>query len=59
MDNSKLKEEEQGIVKDRSGNWVGGAVLVAVGLFFLLGNLTNLRFDNWWALFILIPVFAM
>lgn len=59
MENSKLKEEEQRVERDNKGNWVGGAIMIAVGLFFLLGNFTNLRFDNWWALFILIPVVAM
>jgi uncharacterized membrane protein YhaH (DUF805 family) len=59
MDNNELKADEKRKDKDRTGNWVGGAVLVGVGLFFLLGNLTDLRFDNWWALFILIPVFGM
>ncbi len=39
--------------------WIGGFVLIAVGVFFLLQtvgflpNLTNLA--NWWALFLLLP----
>lgn len=38
-----------------SGKWVGGAVLIGIGLIFLLQNVTNFSFDTWWALFILIP----
>lgn len=39
----------------QNGGWVGGAILVAVGVFLLLQNLTNFYLNNWWALFILIP----
>ncbi|MCE7983123.1 MAG: hypothetical protein DYG89_18220 [Caldilinea sp. CFX5] len=37
-------------------NWIGGVVLILLGGLFLLQN-TGLieRFENWWALFILIP----
>ena len=40
-----------------SGSWIGGAVLIALGIIFLLQNagldIPFLR--NWWALFILFP----
>jgi len=40
-----------------SGSWIGGAVLIALGIVFLLQNagldIPFLR--NWWALFILFP----
>jgi len=40
-----------------SGSWIGGAVLIALGILFLLQNagldIPFLR--NWWALFILFP----
>ena len=39
----------------RSGSWVVGAVLVLVGIFLVLDNLTDFSLNNWWALFILIP----
>jgi hypothetical protein len=39
-------------------NWIGGVILIGIGLVFLLGNFTDFRIDNWWALFILIPVVA-
>lgn len=35
--------------------WIGGAILIVIGLIFLLRNLTGFSLDNWWALFILIP----
>lgn len=40
------------------GGWLGGIVLILIGIFFLLGNYGLVAwqlFDNWWALFILIP----
>jgi hypothetical protein len=41
---------------NRSGNgWIGGAVLIAVGIILLLQNMGNYYLNNWWALFILIP----
>jgi uncharacterized membrane protein len=42
----------------RSSNWVGGVVLIFVGLVFLLQNVTSLSLGNWWAIFILIPAVA-
>lgn len=37
-------------------SWVGGAILILLGGIFLLQNTGFMRgFDNWWALFILIP----
>lgn len=38
--------------------WVLGLILIALGVIFLLQNLRGLVFDNWWALFILIPAVA-
>ena len=37
------------------GAWVGGAILIALGMVFLAQNLGLATLDNWWALFILIP----
>ena len=39
----------------RNDKWVGGVILIGIGLVFLLGNVTSFAFHNWWALFILIP----
>jgi hypothetical protein len=43
-----------------SGPWIGGAVLILIGLVLLLSNLgvTSTFLENWWALFILIPAFG-
>ena len=39
-----------------SYNWAGGLILIVLGGIFLLQNMNLLgTFDNWWALFILIP----
>jgi len=35
--------------------WIGGIVLIAAGVFFLLRNVAGFELDNWWALFLLIP----
>jgi hypothetical protein len=42
----------------RSGGWIGGAVLIGLGVVFLLQNMGMVGFKNWWALFILIPAFG-
>ncbi len=68
-DISKIKEEEQEKLNESGGpveiepergqnRWLGGVVLIGVGLFFLLGNVFSVNFSgNWWAVFILIPAF--
>lgn len=44
-------------MNDNRNNWIIGLILILVGSGFLLTNLgiVDFRFDNWWALFILIP----
>jgi uncharacterized integral membrane protein len=37
------------------GVWWGGAILILLGIVFLLQNFGALALNNWWALFILIP----
>src|ERR1700690_2766375 len=37
------------------GAWLGGAALVLLGLLLLGQNMKMLTFENWWALFILLP----
>ena len=39
-------------------NWVGGVILIAIGLIFLFTNLGGFHLNNWWALFILIPAIS-
>lgn len=38
--------------------WLGGLVLIGLGLIFLFQNVSGKIFTNWWALFILIPAFS-
>lgn len=41
-------------------NWVGGVVLLVIGVVFLLQNFgVPLLFGNWWAIFIFIPAVIM
>ena len=35
--------------------WLGGAILIVLGLVFLAQNLGIATLKNWWALFILLP----
>jgi ABC-type multidrug transport system fused ATPase/permease subunit len=41
----------------RHYGWIGGAILILLGVIFLLQNAGFLYLVNWWALFILIPAF--
>ena len=41
----------------RYGSWIPGLALIGVGLVFLVQNYLGREIHNWWALFILIPVF--
>lgn len=68
---NELKEEEKEKLDDEMGtsnfsssrdqswsgsSWIGGLVLILIGLYFLLGNLLGFAYvANWWAFFILIP----
>lgn len=36
-------------------NWIPGAILIGLGLIFLVSNITGFYLQNWWALFILVP----
>ena len=41
----------------RYGSWIPGLSLIGIGLVFLAQNYVGQEIHNWWALFILIPVF--
>jgi hypothetical protein len=41
----------------RPYGWIGGAILILLGVVFLLQNMGIPFLANWWALFILIPAF--
>jgi hypothetical protein len=42
----------------RGAPWIGGVVLILLGLIFLIQNVSGLRLEHWWAIFILIPAFG-
>jgi hypothetical protein len=44
-------------VAHRYGSWIPGLALIGIGLVFLVQNYLGREIHNWWALFILIPVF--
>lgn len=50
-----MSENEPSKGRRNNMDWLGGAVLILIGLFFLLQNFTSFQLNNWWALFILIP----
>ncbi len=35
--------------------WIAGAVLIVVGIVFIVRTVAGFSLENWWALFILIP----
>jgi hypothetical protein len=51
----RLRERRQARALRRGGSWVWAAILIAVGIFLLLGSLTSFSLENWWVLIILIP----
>lgn len=55
----ELKEmEKQSLATDKNGNIAGGLMLIGIGAVFLAMQFGSIQLDNWWALFILIPVIA-
>ena len=41
----------------RYSTWIPGLALIGLGVVFLIQNYLGREIHNWWALFILIPVF--
>jgi hypothetical protein len=45
--------------RGNTGAWVGGIVIILIGVYLLLSQIQGFAFiNNWWALFILIPAVA-
>jgi hypothetical protein len=44
--------------KSNDTAWIGGVILILLGVIFLLQNVRGFSLNNWWALFILIPAFG-
>ncbi len=42
----------------KGGAWIGGVILIALGVVFLLQNFGFPLPKNWWAIFIMIPAIA-
>jgi len=51
-------EENTNFNKRNDSGMMSGLIMIAIGIIFLVAQYTNFHFNNWWALFILIPVFA-
>ena len=51
---SDLKETEK-TNEANDNNKIFAIVLILVGVAVMVGNLTDYSFENWWALFMLIP----
>ena len=51
---NELKNKE--IRSGQNGNVVMAIVFIILGVVLIFGNVTGLTFDNWWVLFMLIPV---
>lgn len=54
------REERRAARAGGAGGWIFGIILVLLGVVFLFQNLgfSGIYFNNWWALFILIPAIA-
>ncbi len=49
------RRERRAARREGRGAWIIGALLVALGILFLLQNMGAVNLKNWWALFIMIP----
>ena len=52
------RAEQRAERRERRGDaapWLGGAILIVLGLVFMAQNLGIATLRNWWAIFILIP----
>ncbi len=49
-------EENTNTESGNNNSMASGLIMIAVGVIFLVMQNSNFRLNNWWALFILIPV---
>jgi len=49
------REERHAQRESNNTAWIGGIVLIVLGVVFLLQSIRGFYLNNWWALFILIP----
>lgn len=52
------RQERRDALWGRNGAWIGGVLLIVLGVIFLLQNFGFPLPENWWAVFILIPAAA-
>lgn len=52
-------EEKEGAAEGNGSNWIVALVMIVVGIGLLASNFTEFSFNNWWALFMLIPAIGM
>ena len=52
------REERHARRGSNSTAWVGGVILIVLGVILLLQSVRGFYLENWWALFILIPAFG-
>jgi len=55
------QKDENSVGRHGRSTWFVGAVLIIVGLAFIVENLElpYIKEDNWWAVFLLIPIVAI
>lgn len=53
-----MSEIQPSDFRQRNPAWLGGVVLILLGVVFLVSNLTGFSLHNGWAIFILIPAFG-
>ncbi len=51
----KSRRERRAARREGQGAWIFGALLIILGIVFLLQNMGVVNLKNWWALFIMIP----
>jgi hypothetical protein len=51
----ELKDAEKGS-NERNGSVVMAVIFIVVGVGLIASNITGFEFDNWWVLFMFIPV---
>lgn len=55
MDKEMNPEMSEKPSKNHGMPWMGGIVLILIGVIFLIREVSGFELNNWWALFILIP----
>ena len=58
LEREARREERRARRGSNGAAWVGGVVLILLGVIFLLLSIRGFYLNNWWALFILIPAFG-